>query len=373
MASRNPRKQKAIRQVGDVGTGLYDALVQATTSPPPMKPPVRPVNLSDIVRDKNVQVRVEGLDKDKVEEYRIRLESGSEAPAIDVFPIENGKYLLAAGFHRVEAYRLAGRTSISANVHHGDIRDARELAEQDNLNHGLPYTLADKRNIFERRYLDGRTWFEVNEEGGIEQIVSNREIAKSLGVSAMTIGRWKTEIETVTGVTVDASKVVGADGKTRDISQIRQTAAKRFEDFRAEEKKAEATEASGYEVGFDDDPFADGGEYAPTSAYYESNPPAFDVHDERATLTPASIEPTPNPFGRTEFSTQEIAAMYRTLVLKVEEMEKIHSQLAQIRGLEFVQSAMGQENVVKLDRVLQRGLQTTHLLEELLNDYLHRL
>lgn len=373
MASRNPRKQKAIRQVGDQGTGLYDALVQATSAPPSMRLPVRDINIKDIVRDKNVQVRVGGLDGDKVEEYKIRLESGSEAPAIDVFAIENGKFLLAAGFHRVEAYRLAGRLTIAANIHQGDLRDARELAEQDNLNHGLPYTLADKRNIFERRYLDGRTWFEIDGEGNIQQIVSNREIAKSLGVSAMAIGRWKTDIATVTGVTVDASKVVGADGKTRDVSQIRQTAAKRFEDFRADEKKSEVTEASGYEVGFDDDPFADGGEFVPASAYYESNPPAFDVRDERATLTPAAIEPTPNPFERSEFSTQEIAAMYRTMVLKVEELEKLHGQLANIRGLEYFQSAMGQENIVKLERVLQRGLQTTHSLEELLSDYLQKI
>lgn len=372
MASRNPRKQRAIRQAGDQGTGLYDALVQATNTPLTTRLPVRPIALADIIQDADVQVRVQGLDMEKVEEYRIRVEHDSEAPPIDVFTMPNGKYLLAAGFHRVEAYRLAGRSTIEATIRQGDVRDARELAEQDNLNHGLPYTLADKKNIYQRRLLDGRTWFGL-ENGEIKQKVSDREIARDLGVSPMAIGRWKKELTTVTGVTVDASKVVSADGKVRDVSQIRQTAAKRFEDFRSEEKKSEVAEASREQVDFDDDPFADGAEFVPGSAYYESNPPSFESREERATLAPAAIEPTPNPFAHGEFSPQKIAAMYKTMVLKVEELEKLYEQLSQIRGLEYFQDVMGQENVDKMGRVLQRGLQTTHALDELLNDYLQKI
>lgn len=368
MASRNPRKQRAIRQAGDQGTGLYDALVQATNTPLTTRLPVRNIALADIVREGDVQVRVDGLDTDKVEEYRIRVENDSEAPPIDVFTLGNGKYLLAAGFHRVEAYRLAGKLTIPATIREGDVKDARELAEQDNLNHGLPYTMADKRNIYRRRLLDGRTWFGLV-EGEIKQLVSDREIARDLGVSAMAIGRWKKELTTVTGVTVDASKVVGADGRVQDVSQIRQTAAKRFPDFRSEEKKSEVAEA----VDFDDDPFADRAEFVPGSAYYETNPPSFEAREERATVTPAAIEPTPNPFAHGEFSPQEIAAMYKTMVLKVEELEKLYGQLSQIRGMEHFQAVMGQENVDKMGRVLQRGLQTTHALDELLNDYLQKI
>lgn len=373
MASRNPRKQRAIRQAGDIGTGLYDALVQATS--PLQSTPVTNVRIEDIVRDKEVQVRVDGLDPAKVEEYRYRVENDSEAPPIDVFSLGNGKYLLAAGFHRVEAYYQAGRVTIPAYVRQGDIKDARELAEQDNLNHGLPYTLADKKNIYQRRLVDGRTWFGLDPiSGEIKQLASDRDIAKDLGVSAMTIGRWKKDLITVTGVTVDASKTVGADGKVRDVSQIRQTAAKRFESRQEDEARFESDESSvAYDAEFDDDPFADGAEFAPASSYYESNPPMFDPHDEPASLRPAPIEPTANPFGSGEVSKQEIARMYQTIVLKIEELDKLHTQLAQIRHLEQFESVMGQENIAKLERVLQRGLQTTHSLDQLLHEQLRKI
>lgn len=173
----------------------------------------RPValGLNEIVEDiDDLQVRADGLHEPTVQQYTTILENGGELPPVVVFDTGQ-EMLLAAGYHRIEAHRRAGREAIEAIIRKGDRLAAIEYAEEDNLTHGLPLTNEDKKTMLLARLRRGHEWINI----------SNREIARRLGVSAPTIGNWIRDFEsTVKNFTVERTKTVGADGKVRDTSDI---------------------------------------------------------------------------------------------------------------------------------------------------------
>jgi predicted heme/steroid binding protein len=185
----------------------------------------RPVSLGEITEDPAIQVRVGGLDPDHLELLvQVLLNGGSFDDPIElVRDDESGALLLAAGFHRCAATRIALERAdelvpitdkLDARIHQmGGRALALEIAEEDNLRHGLKLTRKDKFNIFERRLTREHEWAQW----------SDRRLAAELGVSHTTISRWRAELHqamTGTNVPVAGPERVGADGRVYDVSGI---------------------------------------------------------------------------------------------------------------------------------------------------------
>lgn len=158
------------------------------------------IPLSLIVIDDAIQVRVAGLDENKVEQYAVIMAEGGDLPPIVVFRDSATDALyLADGFHRVAAAQRAGLHELRAEIRPGGYDGAYEYAEEANLEHGFALSTADKRAIFERRLARGHAWAQM----------SDREIARLLGVSHPTIANWKSSL---TGKNLP---VRGNEGKNR--------------------------------------------------------------------------------------------------------------------------------------------------------------
>jgi len=90
------------------------------------------------------QARVE-VNQDKVAEYAAHLEYGGTFPGVILF-YDGKHYWLADGHHRLLAHKRIGYSEILETVHVGGERDALAFALGANRDHGLPRTVADKRN-----------------------------------------------------------------------------------------------------------------------------------------------------------------------------------------------------------------------------------
>jgi len=75
-----------------------------------------------------------GLRDSAVEEYAAIVKAGQDMDPIKVFH-DAETYHLAAGFHRVEAYRRAGRTDIPAEIRQGGRWEAIQAGIKSNLAH----------------------------------------------------------------------------------------------------------------------------------------------------------------------------------------------------------------------------------------------
>jgi hypothetical protein len=140
---------------------------------------VKELNISDVRIDGGTQIRKQ-LDQDKVSEYAEKMSDGIEFPPITVF-FDGSSYWLASGFHRLFAEKQRGSTVVQANVIDGTIEDATLFALGDNK-HGLNMNAEDYRRSVEIM-LKHPKWGKW----------SNAQIAKHIGVSAMTVGRVKKE------------------------------------------------------------------------------------------------------------------------------------------------------------------------------------
>lgn len=181
--------------------------------------------VDDLTLDDAIQVRVGGVDRETVEQYAVVMfEHGGWGPFPPVDAHRDGDTLyLSAGFQRIEAARLASEmliaegmepiTEVPVNVRPGGYDAALEWSEEDNLRHGKPLSSRDKRYMFERRLERGHRW----------ATMSDRAIARELGVNHTTVGRWRAEAEKkMTGANAPVAPTVrvGADGRTYDVSRV---------------------------------------------------------------------------------------------------------------------------------------------------------
>ena len=167
------------------------------------------IPLENIVIDERIQVRVAGLDQERVEQYALAMEEGAEFPPVVLFR-EGETLYLADGFHRVAAAWQAEKEKIRAEVRPGGYEAAQDYAEEANLNHGLELSTRDKRNIFERRVQRGHEW----------STWSNRALAAALGVDEGTIRNWRKALSRAENSAPASTKRIGADGKVYDVSGI---------------------------------------------------------------------------------------------------------------------------------------------------------
>ena len=142
---------------------------------------MKTINIEAIRIDGKTQSRAE-IHNDTVAEYADALESGTTFPPIIVF-FDGVDYWLGDGFHRVHAFRQAGRASINADVREGTQSDAQLFSYGVNTDHGLRRTNADKRKAV---------------TGALQHPVSckwsDNQIAKHCGVSDKTVSAVRTSI-----------------------------------------------------------------------------------------------------------------------------------------------------------------------------------
>ncbi|MDU0290389.1 ParB/RepB/Spo0J family partition protein [Saccharothrix longispora] len=131
------------------------------------------------------------------EHTRALAESEHEMPPIVV---QRGTNRVVDGRHRVHAARLRGEHAIRAWLFDGDDESAFVLAVRLNGRHGLPLTLADRKEAAARILRTHAAW-------------SNRAIASITGLSHKTVAALRAKAGQPGG-----QARIGRDGRTRPLS-----------------------------------------------------------------------------------------------------------------------------------------------------------
>jgi ParB-like chromosome segregation protein Spo0J len=109
------------------------------------------------------------------------------------------------GMHRLRAAMLAGRTDVTVRLFDGSAKDAFVLSVQLNVRHGLPLTLAERKESAARIVRSHPQW-------------SDRAIAERTGLSPKTVGRLRgLESEEIPQLECR----VGRDGRVRSLNGAR--------------------------------------------------------------------------------------------------------------------------------------------------------
>jgi len=160
--------------------------------------------------------------EDKVQEYQEAMAEGQEFPAITVWD-KGGNYWLIDGMHRLLASKRLGKEAVKAEVVELENElEARLLAIEKNMLHGIPLDREEKRELARLLYADGveieklRRLFRVSERTiynwveGVKrrakdeelkrqalelrrQGLTQEEVAERLGVSQQAISKWEGE------------------------------------------------------------------------------------------------------------------------------------------------------------------------------------
>ena len=152
------------------------------------------VATAEIRADQLVQPRAH-LNPSVIAEYCERMTSGDgdKFPPVAVVLVD-GKYLLAEGYLRFEAAKLANRKTMRCEVRRGDLRTALLLSAEANAQHGLRRTQEDKRRAV-GKLLNDAEWSKW----------SDREIARRCAVSPSFVGQERDRLRPVT-VNVDSER-----------------------------------------------------------------------------------------------------------------------------------------------------------------------
>ena len=155
--------------------------------------------LDSVQVDAGTQARA-GLDEGAVAEYAEAIGRGVEFPPVVVFR-DGSAHFLADGFHRLAAFRQAGRESIEAEVRDGTREDARWYAIGANAAHGLRRSNADKAKAVHMAL-----WARPG--------LSDRAIAEHVGVSPSTVEKYRSGLENE-GLVSNLDSRTGKDGRQR--------------------------------------------------------------------------------------------------------------------------------------------------------------
>lgn len=137
------------------------------------------LDIDSILVDEQFQNRV-GLNKAAVSDYQLAIEQGATLPPIDVYRID-GQFYVVDGFHRLEAQRNIGCTTVEVILHDGDKDDASRAAIIANQRHGLPRSPEDKRLAVLRA---------INDPLYSEK--SDNQLARLIGVSQPFVSKVRT-------------------------------------------------------------------------------------------------------------------------------------------------------------------------------------
>ncbi len=135
------------------------------------------------------QIRMDGgtqprtrLSSATIDEYAQAMMDGMIFPPVEVYH-DGIEYWLADGFHRVQAALKADMTVIEAAITQGTVADAQWHSFSANKAHGLQRTNEDKEQAV-------RAALRHTKAAGL----SDREIARHLGVHGTTVGKYRAEM-----------------------------------------------------------------------------------------------------------------------------------------------------------------------------------
>ena len=156
----------------------------------------RRIQLDAIRTDAHTQSRAR-IDEMTVADYAEAMIRGDKFPPIVVFQ-NNGDLILADGFHRIRAAKLARFERIAAEVRMGNRLDALKFSLASNQQHGLRRTNDDKRHA---------VTIALKEFGNL----SDGALGEICGVSQPFVSSLRRQLKTV----LSSEKRVGRDGKRR--------------------------------------------------------------------------------------------------------------------------------------------------------------
>jgi len=154
------------------------------------------LRLSQIRTDAGTQSRA-AISEQTVADYAERMIAGDRFPPVVVFH-QDGDFVLADGFHRLRARRLAKFETIDVEVLQGTRLDALKFSLSANHQHGLRRTNEDKRHAIGIALREFPKW-------------SDRAIADLVGVSHPSVAAVRCELVNFTS----CEKRLGRDGKQR--------------------------------------------------------------------------------------------------------------------------------------------------------------
>lgn len=158
---------------------------------------LKKLNISTIRIDGGTQPR-QKINYDVVKDYAELMRDGVKFPPITVF-YDGAEYWLADGFHRYHAIKQNATTTAEAEIHTGSLEDALLYSCGANKGRGLSMSAEDNREII-RKMLLHPVWGQW----------AQSEIARHVGVSAMTVSRVKASM---TDLPKQESKKFIRDGK----------------------------------------------------------------------------------------------------------------------------------------------------------------
>ncbi len=106
---------------------------------------VKVIPVGKIIVDPSIQPRASLLNDVHVEDIRLAIRDNKIIPALVVFQMNDGNFLLAEGFHRLEAFKIEGKQTVACEVKIGSRDHAILWAMGSNQSHGLKRTNEDKR------------------------------------------------------------------------------------------------------------------------------------------------------------------------------------------------------------------------------------
>jgi hypothetical protein len=157
-------------------------------------PTIIRLRLSQIHIDRAVQQRIDMTDPSTVARYTEDMANGAVFPPAVVFR-DGERYILAGGFHRIEAATMRGAEDFPVEVHEGGLREAVLYAVGANTDHGLQRSHADKRKAV-TTLLSDQEWARW----------SDREIGRLAGVSHTTVATIREELSGKNGQIAQPNK-----------------------------------------------------------------------------------------------------------------------------------------------------------------------
>jgi len=161
--------------------------------------------ISKIRTDGGTQPR-SALDMTIVEDYSEAMAAGAKFPPVDVF-YDGADYWLADGFHRCRAAYIADFEEIAASVHQGTLQDAQWFSYAANKTNGIYRSSEDKQRAVQAALKHPKS-----------ARMSDRALAKHLGVDHTTVGLWRNKV-CPTGGIHQLGKRTGLDGRSRNVAK----------------------------------------------------------------------------------------------------------------------------------------------------------
>ena len=170
------------------------------------------VPIVNIVADHEETQAREKMNAQTVKHYKELMQEGTKFPPLDVF--KSGKdYILADGFHRLQAMMDAGIGKCDVKIREGGKREAILFSLSANSAHGLTRTSEDKRRAVHALLTD-EEWSKC----------SDREIAKHAGVSNVMVSKYRKGLKKAAGEEVEESARGVKGGRIRQsLSEPEQT------------------------------------------------------------------------------------------------------------------------------------------------------